>query len=973
MLATASTAHADYQSTVLGDHPLAFYPLNLDVDTSGTATDVSGNGNNGSYVNIFSGFNNTNGPSAYITNAVYFDGFDTSVDLSGASSLTSLSNIVTLEAWVQPADTTTFGDIIGKGYDSITYQESYIRVDGPYGPVYDVNLGNAQITGGQQNTNWTHVVLANNGANTSFYLNGILIQSKSDSVGAISFSDPWAIGNGTSAGNGRHFNGKITEVAIYTNGLTAAQVLNHYFVGLVGVPAANAAPIINTQPQSQASYVGGTVPFSVTAVSALTMTNQWYFGSTPLSGQTNATLLLTNLQLTNAGNYHVVVGNANGTTNSLVVTLTVSTPRNLEWSANANNGGWDKVSANWINLANSQQTAFNDGDAVLFDDTPGVPTTVGVSNTVTPSVVTVNSTNNYTLNGPNNLSGYGSVVKSGPSTLNIFTPSGFSGTVAVKGGMVYAGNNCFRSVSSISVTNGATLDFGGGTFNNLTPITVSGSGVNGQGALINTYNNYPGELVNLTMTGDALLRGSARWDMASGSQINGAYNLTLDMSGAGGYGQWNGVSIGANVPQINVTNASALGLTSMDTSCQNPATLFNISTNGQLVLYSGGFNGSINLFNGAQLVNYNANVTLAGSSIHAYPGATMLLYGSGVAMTGSNLIFENGASLQTYYNSGNNPINNQVTLNGVAHFVLGDHNESFSNVISGVGGFVLDYYNNEVVLSASNTYSGPTIIGSSGNSPEVALSGNGSISHSSLIFFGGSSPTSAHLDASGRSDSTLTLASGQTLGGIGAVAGNLVESAGATITPAGTNTTIGITTGTNQTGAITATGNISLNGTTVIKLNGSGINDGVAAGGNLSYGGTLSLANISAAPLAAGNTFQIFAAGGSISGSFASITPTTPGAGLAWDTSQLGSGVLSVVSNAPPMFTSTVVSNGNIIMSGSGGSAGGTFYVITTTNVLTPLTNWVVLSTNSYDGAGNFSVTNPVSLGTPQRFYRIKQ
>jgi hypothetical protein len=68
-----------------------------------------------------------------------------------------------------------------------------------------------------------------------------------------------------------------------------------------------------------------------------------------------------------------------------------------------------------------------------------------------------------------------------------------------------------------------------------------------------------------------------------------------------------------------------------------------------------------------------------------------------------------------------------------------------------------------------------------------------------------------------------------------------------------------------------------------------------------------------------------------------------------------------------------VLSGGNLIMSGSGGSAGGTFYVITATNVLTPLTNWVVLSTNSYDGSGNFSVTNPVNGGTPQRFYRIKQ
>src|SRR5262249_15724221 len=119
---------------------------------------------------------------------------------------------------------------------------------------------------------------------------------------------------------------------------------------------------------------------------------------------------------------------------------------------------------------------------------------------------------------------------------------------------------------------------------------------------------------------------------------------------------------------------------------------------------------------------------------------------------------------------------------------------------------------NEVVLSASNTYSGPTIIGSSNNTPEVALSGNGSIGHSSLIFFGGGNPNLTHLDASTRSDSTFTLASGQIRGGIGAVAGNLVESAGAPIAPAGTNTTISITTGANQTGAITATGNVALNG-----------------------------------------------------------------------------------------------------------------------------------------------------------------
>jgi hypothetical protein len=85
----------------------------------------------------------------------------------------------------------------------------------------------------------------------------------------------------------------------------------------------------------------------------------------------------------------------------------------------------------------------------------------------------------------------------------------------------------------------------------------------------------------------------------------------------------------------------------------------------------------------------------------------------------------------------------------------------------------------------------------------------------------------------------------------------------------------------------------------------------------------------------------------------------------------LSSGVLSVVSTSGPRFTNVVESGANIIVSGSGGSTSGTFYVLTATNLLTA--NWVILSTNSYDSSGNFSVTNSVTVGTPARFYRIKQ
>jgi hypothetical protein len=293
----------------------------------------------------------------------------------------------------------------------------------------------------------------------------------------------------------------------------------------------------------------------------------------------------------------------------------------------------------------------------------------------------------------------------------------------------------------------------------------------------------------------------------------------------------------------------------------------------------------------------------------------------------------------------------------------------FTNLISGVGGFVSDAYNHQFVFSASNTYAGPTIIGSG---PQVALTGIGSISHSSLIFFGGGDSTVVHVDVSGRTDKTLKLASGQTLAGIGTVNGSLVVSAGAILSPAGTNTTIGITSGTNATGTITATNAVTLNGTTVIKLNGSGVNDQVQAGAGITYGGSLNLVNISGSPLAAGNSFQI-ASAASYTGLFASITPATPGAGLAWDTSQLNIGFLNVVSGpVQPVISSTRVLGGNLIFSGTGGTTNGNYSVLTTTNITTPQTNWTALVTNSFDANGAFSVTNAISAGTPQRFYRLK-
>jgi autotransporter-associated beta strand protein len=950
-LAGAITVRADYQSTVLADNPLAYYPLNLEVDTGSTASDVSGNNNPGTLVNIFSGFNNAVGPSAFITNAISFDGLTTYIDLSTGSnpSLLNFGGAITLEAWVQPANPgASLNDIVAKGYDSsVDSSELQLRLNGGHyeGGTYNNTVGGRGASGGTATTDWAYVVCTFDGANWNMYVNGVRVGQGSDTTGALNFSTPWAIGTGTADGAGRKFAGNLSQIAIYNTSLSSNQVLNHYFRGKFNLDPSTARPVITAQPQNQSTYISGSVTFSVGVLSALPTTNQWFKNGSPLAGKTNASLVLNNVQPGDDVNYSVVVGNANGTTNSAVASLSLFVPAQLRWLGTGNSGQWDTSSSpNWFDLSNSLQVVFNPGDQVLFTDVADAPTNVVVASSVSPSLITVNATTNYFFTGTGPITGTGGLVKKGSGTLTMLSGANMTGPVVIGGGTVYAGNFAFTGASSITVTNGATLDFGGADITGNKPVFVSGAGVNNVGALYNSSFDTYGNVLSITLLGNSTFGGSSRWDLANGSTIAGPYNLTINW----GYGEWNAITVGANVLGINLTNGS-IGFKNLQNAFQNPSTVFTLAPNTSGTFYNGGFNGSLHLLSGSHITHYTAPA----------------------GFSGSNITFENNSLFESYFNNDQTtPISSTITLNGVAHFGFGDHNMVFSNVISGSGGFVFDYYNHAMVLMATNTYSGPTVIGSG---QQVALMGNGSISQSSLIFFGGNNAGSVHFDVTGRADQTLTLASGQTLGGIGQIAGKLTVGVGATLAPAGTNTTIGITTGQNATGTISATGNIALNGTTVIKLNGNGVNDAVTSTtGSIALGGTLSLQNVSGSPLAAGNSFQVFNAS-SITGSFASITPATPGAGLAWDTSQLGSGVISVAAAASqPVIGSVVVSGGNLIFGGSNGTAGNPYYVLTSTNAIAPLSTWTPIATNTFGPGGVFSVTNAIVPGTPKRFYVIK-
>lgn len=66
------------------------------------------------------------------------------------------------------------------------------------------------------------------------------------------------------------------------------------------------------------------------------------------------------------------------------------------------------------------------------------------------------------------------------------------------------------------------------------------------------------------------------------------------------------------------------------------------------------------------------------------------------------------------------------------------------------------------------------------------------------------------------------------------------------------------------------------------------------------------------------------------------------------------------------------VSGGNLVLSGTGGVTNGNYYVLTSTNLAAPLTNWTRLVTNQFDGSGNFNFTNAMNTNSPQSFYLLQ-
>jgi len=130
-------------------------------------------------------------------------------------------------------------------------------------------------------------------------------------------------------------------------------------------------PQITQQPTTQYAFEGGTARFSVTATGAPPLRLQWYKEGNPLLNQTNLTLTLSNVRMSNVGLYSVQITNQAGTNLSSQAFLNVAGPLTPPIELLTFSNAW-RYNATGSNLGTAwRSTNYNDsifelGQAVFW-------------------------------------------------------------------------------------------------------------------------------------------------------------------------------------------------------------------------------------------------------------------------------------------------------------------------------------------------------------------------------------------------------------------------------------------------------------------------------------------------------------------------------------------------------------------------------------------------------------------------------
>jgi hypothetical protein len=177
---------------------------------------------------------------------------------------------------------------------------------------------------------WEHVAVVYDGTNETFYLNGnegpnggVESQAVTAALDYVGYQGSFLIGSELDQLANHNWNGMLDDVAVFAGALTQAQVqtvMSGDFSAFIGGPVG-----IVSQPQSLVLAPGSTATFTVGADGAAPFTYQWFFNGTSLgAGATGSSLTLTNVGLSQAGIYSVVVSNSGSGVTSQPATLSIN-------------------------------------------------------------------------------------------------------------------------------------------------------------------------------------------------------------------------------------------------------------------------------------------------------------------------------------------------------------------------------------------------------------------------------------------------------------------------------------------------------------------------------------------------------------------------------------------------------------------------------------------------------------------------
>lgn len=210
-------------------------------------------------------------------------------------------------------------------------------------------------TGGLITSNaWQHVAATYSKASgvATLYLNGaVLVQTNVGIIATATDQDLW-LGYErnqfetdlfSSIGPVARYAGGMDEVSIYSRVLLPAEIAAVYSAGANG-KCPRAPTVIAIQPPSLSVAEGGSGSYAALASGSSPLSYQWRFMGTNLAGETRSSLVLTNVQLTDAGNYAVAVANSIDSLLSPTAVLTVLPAYAPTWArTSAPSNTWTSV------------------------------------------------------------------------------------------------------------------------------------------------------------------------------------------------------------------------------------------------------------------------------------------------------------------------------------------------------------------------------------------------------------------------------------------------------------------------------------------------------------------------------------------------------------------------------------------------------------------------------------------------------